>query len=81
VSKLSRTTTAPVVRLSERPARLVRLDIVRDIQPVIDGGASTAAPGHVEALPRDVLHSPLLLMATPLAIHANVVLNSPAPYC
>jgi hypothetical protein len=54
---------------------------VRDSQPVIDGGASTTAPGHVEAFPNDVLHSPLLLRATPLAIPANAVLNSPAPYC
>jgi hypothetical protein len=35
----------------------------------------------VEAFPNDDLHSPLLLMVTPLAIHANVVLNSPAPHC
>jgi hypothetical protein len=51
------TTIAPVVRLGSNQLvsyeRLVRVVIVRDIQPIGDGGASTASD-HVEAFYNDV---------------------------
>jgi hypothetical protein len=56
----------------ERPTRFIWVVIILDVQPAVDGGASTT-PDHVEAFPNEVFKVSVAASGSRLAIHGNLV--------